>query len=161
MEMFHLSKKFLVNNKFVGAFCEKQSCIVQEVYVNGKKEVFSYRHFPLPRFLTKRSLLKWEEEIAKFFGNVPDLLDKGSFIRRWLEEAVSASFAGIGNYLTVEKAVLQSPLVIVYRWNGKRLVLGAESFKPVPDKRSKLYLLPCGSFPETIEKLGVNDGNKR
>ena len=56
VKMFHLSKKFLVNNKFVGAFAEKEDFVVQEVYLLGEKKVFSYKHFPLPRFLTKKAL---------------------------------------------------------------------------------------------------------
>jgi len=157
--MFHLSRKFLVNNKFVGAFCEKRDCIVQEVFVNGKREVFSYRYFPLPQFLTKRSLKRWEEGIESFFGNVPQLTEKADFLKKWLELAKKSSFVGIGNYLQVEEAASLSSLVVVYKWRGKRLILGAESFKPVPDRRSKLYLLPCGAFPETITKLGVEDGD--
>jgi len=157
--MFHLSKKFLVNNKFVGAFCERSDCIIQEVFIDGSREVLSYRHFPLPFFLTRGSLEKWERRIEGFFGSVPMLTEKADFLREWLKRAEKASFVGIGNYLPVEEAVLLSPLVVVYRWKGKRLLLGAESFKPVPDTRSNLYLLPCGAFPEAITNLGVKDGD--
>ena len=156
--MFHLSKKFLVNNKFVGAFAEKEDFVVQEVYLLGEKKVFSYKHFPLPRFLTKKALRKWEEEIEKTFSSYTPAAEESAFLKRWIEETESSYFVGIGNYLTVEEAVKLSPLVVVYRWKGKKLTLGKEAFKPIPDRRAYLYLLPCGAFPETIEKLGVEDG---
>jgi len=158
-DIFYLESKFLVSLKFVGAFCPPfPSFIVQKVFVGREEEVFCYKHFPLPRFLTGKSLGKWEEKIERDFPSFTPFTEKLSFLSVWIEEVETAEWIGIGNYLGIEEAKKKTSLLVVYEWEGKRLILGKESFKPIPDKRAVDYLLPCGAFPETIKKLGVEYG---
>ena len=160
--IFHLSGKFLVSLKFVGAFCPSfpSDFVVQRVFMGEEEEVFCYKHFPLPRFLTKKRLKKWEREIEESFPRFIPFTEKLSFLNRWIGEVESASYAGIGNFLQIEEAKKKTSLLVVYEWKGRRLVLGKEAFKPIRDERASFYLLPCGCFPETIFKLGVSYGDR-
>jgi len=149
----------------VGCFAEDTqappSFVKQVVYVEGEKAVIFYKRFSLPFFITRRTLKKWEEEIDKeltsHFSVVPATF-KEEILARWLKLCEECLYAGIGNYLTIEEAVRRSPLVVVYEYEGKKLLLGREAFKPVPDKGAIEYLYPLSCFPETIKKVGVTIG---
>jgi len=158
--MYHLGGKFIVNNKFVGAFSSpKESFVVQRIFLLGREEVLVYKHFPLPSFLTGKRLSKWEREIERSFVPYVPISRRWEFLRKWIGIALDSSFVGIGNYLTLEEAVKETDLVVSYELKGKRLVFGKNAFKPVPDRKAVSYLLPCGCFPETILKLGVSHGD--
>jgi hypothetical protein len=163
--IFHLSGKFLVSLKFVGAFYPRtvslpDAFVLQRIFI-GEEEVFCYRHFPLPRFLSKKKLQKWEKEIEESFPSFTSIVEKRNFLSRWIREVETAEWVGIGNYLSIEEAKKETSLLIIYEWRNKRLILGKEAFKPVPDERAVSYLLPCGCFPETIMKLGVAYGARK
>jgi len=163
---FHLSETLLVNLKFVGGFVSKpltpDGFVLQEVYCCGKKAYLLYKHYPLPKFITKRKLSNWEQRIKQelsSYGLIPasSMVD---FLSDWISEYEKAEFVGIANFIPEEEAVKNTDLLVVYRYRGKKLSLAKDSFKIVADKRAVDYLLPLGAFPDTILKAGVEDGDK-
>ena len=162
-DLYHLGGKFLVSLKFVGAFVEVplQGFVEEEVYVRGKRELLCYKHFPLKRFFPfpKKALLSFERRVEEEYkGKYVKVEEKLPYLSAWVELVEETTFVGVGNYVKVEEAVRKTELLVVYRWNGRELVLGKDSFKPIPDRRAISYLLPLGCFPETITKLGRSYG---
>jgi hypothetical protein len=164
-KIFHLSGKLLVSGKFVGGFVETnvlpENFIRQTVYVKGKKKVLLYREYPLPFFITKGTLKVWEKKIEKDFSefSLIPAKEEADFLAEWLNLCRTASFLGTANYRPVEEVVRKSPLVVIYEYGRKRLILCRDAYKPVPDRKAVEYLYPLSCFPETIEKLGVENGS--
>lgn len=159
--MFHLHGKFIVNMKFVGAFVKqaKPDFVLQRVFLDGTEETFTYKHFPLPFIITKGSLKKWESNIETDFGDFVPVSDKLETFSTWMLKVKSSDYVGVNTYLSLDEAVKKTSLLVAYEFNGRILMLGRNAFKMVADKRAYRYLLPCGAFPNTIEKMGVRDGN--
>lgn len=162
-KVYHLSRELLVSGKFVGAFKDspEKDLPVQEVYINGEKKVLNYVHHPLPKFITRKSLEKWEQTAKEILSPYVPAKEERSFLRKWLTtlKVLKAKKipVGIANYLPVEELLKRSSFVVVYRFKDRTLKLCENknlTVKPIADLRALEYLTPLGAFPETVLKVG-------
>ena len=161
--LYHLSRELLVSGKFVGAFKEKPEpdLPVQEVYIDGERKVLNYAEIPLPRFITRKRLVKWEQDAKQLLSPYIPAKEESRFLKKWLNtlKVLKAKRipVGIANYIPLDQLLERSRFVVVYRFRDKTLKLcenSSLSVKPVPDLKALEYLTPLGAFPKTVLKLG-------